>query len=862
MQQNQTIRIELNMNDSEIRNLQSIIQDLVTVSNNLSSSFQHAQSNIQMLGSEMNASESIFSTQRTAMTYLRDAAFMLGNDYDALVVKLNELAPIQSTAALATDGLAGSFNAKALAAKGATKAVKGLSWGLKALPFVGIAFAVFSLVSNLVRLITNLNSTSNAYENLSERIEQNRETHRNNMRNIDESARSTSRLVDRLLELDSQERRTTRSLREKSAIIAQLNSRNEGLNLTYCDQTKRLTSNSQEVLNNISARNGLNREVARSEALYDNLTKASLNLAATDLSLEEAIRERDEFNDYLDTSTRLTKNHIAEKYRLNLAVSQLTEQQNELQAEVQNTGVTWQESLTNIDTYIQNHGLTLETLSDSQREVLDQMMDRWQLYQERGTEIFQELGSATKMYTYVANENGEMVRKGLRATGATSYEVVEQMIDNMRRNREATEQWSENLDIIAERTSEGFAEHLRNLGPEAAAYIQNMVDVCEEKLKELEAEFLASGATATDNIASSMSEGYQHIIPMLEELVDNSGNSMQAKIEQKFPSIGESIPEEICNGIDQATDGTVKTAKLSGSNVVGAFGDGITEGFPQVSTIISTELARTVEGATKTAATAAEIGGRSSGESIIGGLNTGITKGAPGSIITIKALARKMQQSYRVADETNSLSRVYKGYGAAIVEGLRLGLDRMKPQAVRTIQSMAHDMHRVYDSTDQTYREIGQGIMNGLNLGLLNGEPTVLATARRIANQIEQTMQQSLQINSPSRVMQEKVGRFIPEGVAAGIDKYADVAMDSISDLTRELMNVKIPSPRTPIALGANTTTYANTGSSSSSVDKSITNNNAGLFDGCTIHWHNEEDIRRTMEKIAWVTQKESARMW
>ena len=38
--------------------------------------------------------------------------------------------------------------------------------------------------------------------------------------------------------------------------------------------------------------------------------------------------------------------------------------------------------------------------------------------------------------------------------------------------------------------------------------------------------------------------------------------------------------------------------------------------------------------------------------------------------------------------------------------------------------------------------------------------------------------------------------------------------------------------------------------------------NYAGLFDGATINWHGEEDIRRTMEKIAWQTEREKARMW
>ena len=71
-------------------------------------------------------------------------------------------------------------------------------------------------------------------------------------------------------------------------------------------------------------------------------------------------------------------------------------------------------------------------------------------------------------------------------------------------------------------------------------------------------------------------------------------------------------------------------------------------------------------------------------------------------------------------------------------------------------------MKRVYNTANRTYQNIGQDLMNGLNQGLLSREAHLMATARRIANNMQTTMQRALQINSPSRVMREKIGRFIP----------------------------------------------------------------------------------------------------
>ena len=862
MQQNQTIRIDINVSDTEIRNLSSIIQDLTDASNNLNSSFQGIQSNLQALGVKASSSSSPFSAQLDIFTNLRNAVFLLSSDYRDLIDDLSTLKIVQSTAALSAQGLKGALNAKAFAAKGATGAITGMTWALKALPFVGITFAVFSLVSSLVRLITNLSSASKAYEDLYERIDQNRESLRNNMRNIDENARSTSRLVDRLLELDSQERRSIRTLRERSAIIAQLNSRNEGLNLTYDAQTGRLTSNSSEIIKNMAARNNLNREVKRSEELYNGLFKQSLDLAAVDLKLDEAIRERDEFNASVDRTTINSKYNDSQMSRLSGTVSRLTAKQSELQAEVYDTERQWQQSLENIDAHIQEHGLTLETLSDTQHEVIDQMVERWNIYQERGTEMFRELGSATKMYTYVQDENGEMVRASLLATAETSEEVLEAMIENMRRNREATQEWSNNLNYIAEEFGADFAGHLRELGPEAAAYVQHMVDGCSDVMEELVEEFHLSGKAASANISKGLDNGHQHIIPILEELVDNSGNSMQAKIEQEFPSIGESIPKEVCKGIDLAAANAMKTAKFSGRSVVGAFEEAITGESRQITTVIKEVLVGALERGTRTAATQAEMEARLSGESIVEGLNAGIAGGASRSVTTIKALAKKMQSAHRNTDEANSPSRVYMRHGGYIVEGLCNGLERMRPQAVRSIQSIARDMQQVYNNSDRTYQNIGRDMINGLNQGLLNGEGQVMSTARRIADNISRTMRDALEINSPSRVMREQIGRFIPEGVAAGIDKYADAAIDSVYKLGNDLINLNLPSVESMIGMGPSMRISS---IGAGTYDHSVTHhhhNNSGLFEGATIHWNGEEDIRRTMEKIAWVTQKESARMW
>jgi len=212
----------------------------------------------------------------------------------------------------------------------------------------------------------------------------------------------------------------------------------------------------------------------------------------------------------------------------------------------------------------------------------------------------------------------------------------------------------------------------------------------------------------------------------------------------------------------------------------------------------------------------------------------------------------------------NSPARVYVEYGESIVQGLYNGIEALQSRPVDAIESVASSMERVYNRSERGYQTIGRDIIRGLNQGLLNGENSVMNTANRIANNIARTMRNALDINSPSRVMREQIGRFIPEGIGAGIDKYANTAIDSVQKLGNDLLRINIPSVEDIIGMKQATLSLAAT---RHALAGNVTNNNqrhsyAGLFDGATINWNGEEDIRRTMEKMARAAEEDSARMW
>ena len=120
-------------------------------------------------------------------------------------------------------------------------------------------------------------------------------------------------------------------------------------------------------------------------------------------------------------------------------------------------------------------------------------------------------------------------------------------------------------------------------------------------------------------------------------------------------------------------------------------------------------------------------------------------------------------------------------------------------------------MPLVFNSTSREFRSIGQQAMNGLVWGLNNGRGRVMSTARSIANSVASTMQNALKIKSPSGVMRDDVGRWIPEGVADGIEKSSSAVYDAIDKMNTGMLKMNTPE----LVLGAGSYGLTSAGSTS-----------------------------------------------
>ena len=83
---------------------------------------------------------------------------------------------------------------------------------------------------------------------------------------------------------------------------------------------------------------------------------------------------------------------------------------------------------------------------------------------------------------------------------------------------------------------------------------------------------------------------------------------------------------------------------------------------------------------------------------------------------------------------------------------------------------------------------IGSSIVQGIIRGVSGAAGKLFSKMRSIASNALQAAKNALGINSPSKVFRDVVGRSIPEGIAVGVTKSEDEAINSIDDMTANLV--------------------------------------------------------------------------
>lgn len=122
--------------------------------------------------------------------------------------------------------------------------------------------------------------------------------------------------------------------------------------------------------------------------------------------------------------------------------------------------------------------------------------------------------------------------------------------------------------------------------------------------------------------------------------------------------------------------------------------------------------------------------------------------------------------------------------GIQLTVTLAKGLVQAIPQLLAAVPQIVQGIWNTIKSTN--WLQLGRDIIAGIVDGLQSMASSVWNAIKRICGDALRAAKNFFGISSPSKVMRDQVGKWLPEGMAIGIEDNSDVVNKAIGDLTDE----------------------------------------------------------------------------
>lgn len=634
-------------------------------------------------------------------------------------------------------------------------------------------------------------------ENLNNEIKETRDAHVNNLREIQASSLANKELADDIIALSKAEKMSADDKSLLNSKISELNGSVEGLNLAYDEQTDSLNM-SKDVLQD---RLDLMENESKLVASQERLAEISKERNKADLKLEEINKHREKLNELTDEHGNISSDTKDKLEELEEQEEALKEQHESLGLQYEVVGeqiADSQEKVTQaIVNGVKNQTLSFSDLSAAQQDLVEDMVDGYQSIRDSATDMFEKISTEAE-------------------------KSVDEMIEILEHNIEATQNWADNLDKLAEQGASHLVEHFREAGPESAAQLQAIVDGGEEKMAQLEGK-LDEGSRVASEAALAGLDMEDDVVELLARIVRNGERTFADEIDAaNFDQYGKKAVKDFETGVEErersltvATgvliqaglidpmDAKIKSSNFEkyGKDTVKGLYDGIDGNKDSVAKLMEA-TAKDVDDA-YTGVLSIKSPSRvmySHGQDTIQGLIDGINNLSGGLLGKVGDLfsdmVGKTDKGMSVMSSSSSrgvsdVDRIFGKMPGNTDRSMMAMLNRLRAQSNSQAALMSRLPNRLtspFNNFTSRLSSIGSNAMGGMLSGLNSRAGAVLSRARSIANSVASTMRNALKIKSPSRITMG-IGSDTTEGLVIGLDSK----VNEVAEVARRMAAAATP---------------------------------------------------------------------
>ncbi|WP_342515488.1 tape measure protein [Sutcliffiella sp. FSL R7-0096] len=626
------------------------------------------------------------------------------------------------------------------------------------------------------RLNAEAEDLSSSIDSLNDELDSSNEAFRKNQNELKATAEENVNLAKKVEDLAAKENKSAAEKQLLSAYIEEMNGNVKDLNLSFDEEANALSMSSEE----LSARVDLMKEEEKLISARERQVEISKEQNEVDAKLEEINALRAEWSEKVKENAVSAGDAEKAFASLDEKEAALKETNAKLGEQHKETEILVSEAADGMAAAIEEGNIrqqfSYEALEGANKAAFDSMKDSYESLKDAATDAFDKIETKTD-------------------------HTMKSMTETMLHNQKAVEEWSQNqaklMKWAGENGYDSFIPYIESMGIDSAAELAVLAQAGEDELKNFADAVEGGAVTATDALKTTLGDGFDESIALVTGYVDDMSVSMKDQVKKSdFASIGK----------DVAT----------------GFSGGVVAGTPEAEKAAANMAKATEEAARKQAETRSPSRVfKRIGNDITAGLALGINDGTSQVTQAIQKLFKSIQTDSELSFKSitknhhNSVKDIEKSFDNLKVvtqTGMKNMLDRLRDGSNRqkdVVRGLARDMLSPFNNTPSQFHSIGRNSMAGLNQGLLAGRGQVLSTARTIANQVASTMKSALRIHSPSRLMRDDVGRFIPEGIAVGIKENAKSVYRELDILSKNMVLSSTPEQ----ALGTSRMAYASSSS-------------------------------------------------
>lgn len=302
--------------------------------------------------------------------------------------------------------------------------------------------------------------------------------------------------------------------------------------------------------------------------------------------------------------------------------------------------------------------------------------------------------------------------------------------------------------------------------------------------------------TAYQTIISTICQAVKSAITFVFNSIKNTVTTILTALKNTITTIWNGIKTvvtTVINAIKTVIITVFTTIKTTITTIVNAIKTTIETVWNGIKTAISTitngvkSVVTTGFNAIKSGITTAVNGAKSAATTAFNAIKSGIST----ALTTAKSTATTISNGIKSAMSTawNSAKTATVTTFNSIASGMKSALTAGKSGITSACSSILSGMTNIFSNVKSTFSSIGSNVIEGIKSGITGAVSGLYNSIKNALSGLVDKAKDALGIKSPSRVMRDQVGKFIPSGVAAGIDQNEKTLTASVGNMVNRTVS-------------------------------------------------------------------------